>query len=445
MSDSPKPSVPLTVLPPAPPATARWRSLALRLYRLGIVCAIVFIIHRHHTRLSIDGGAEITLDEIRPFFPAAAKLDPDTSERRGLFVLDKSSNPVGYVLRTSPVSDSIKGYAGPTDTLLALDYPGMKVLGIKIRSSWDTKVHVKDVGNDEYFMGLWNGKTWDEVAGLDPRAAHIEGVSGASLTSLAIANAIQHRFKVSKDAAAIKPPPVHLRPHDWGLLAVIAAALAFTFVPHLRSHTWARRAFQIVLIGYVGFWNGQLLAQSLMSGWSAGGVAWRTAPALALLLAAALIVPWTSRRAIYCSQICPHGAAQEWVGRLSRRKLRLPHGLERGLRWLPPLLIAFVLTITMWKLPIDLADVEPFDAYLIRTASVSIITIGIAVAGLVAAVFVPMAYCKYGCPTGLILNFLRSHGRADTFGRRDYAAGLLVLLTVGLYACYGVAQHWMHR
>lgn len=442
MSDSPKPSVPLTVLPPAPAPAARWRSLALRLYRLGIICAIVFIIQRHQTRMRVE---EITLDEVRPFFPAAAKLDLDTSERGGLFVLDKSSNPVGYVLRTSPVSDSIKGYAGPTDTLLALDYPGMKVLGIKIRSSWDTKVHVKDVGNDEYFMSLWNGKTWDEVAGLDPRAAHIEGVSGASLTSLAIANAIQRRFKVSKDAAGVKPPPVYLRPHDWGLLAVIAAALAFTFVPHLRSHTWARRAFQVVLIGYVGFWNGQLLAQSLMSGWSAGGIAWRTAPALALLLAAALIVPWTSRRAIYCSQICPHGAAQEWVGRLSRRKLHLPRGVDRGLRWLPPLLIAFVLTITIWKLPIDLADVEPFDAYLIRTASVGMVTIAIAVAGLVAAAFVPMAYCKYGCPTGLILSFVRSHGRADTFGRRDYAAGLLVLLTVGLYASYGVVQHWIYR
>ena len=443
MPDTPTQPVPLTVLPPAPSRGARLRAVALRLYRLGVICAIVFIIHRHHSRLRVDEGAEITLDEVRPFFPAAAKLDTDTSARGGLFVLDKTSNTVGYVLRTSPISDSIKGYAGPTDTLLALDYPGMTVLGIRIRSSWDTKVHVKDVGNDEYFMGLWTGKTWDQVAGMEPRAAHIEGVSGASLTSLAIANAIQQRFKASREAAAAKPPPVHFRWHDWGLIAVIALALAFTFVPHLRSHTWARRAFQIVLIGYVGFWNGQILAQSLMSGWSAAGVAWRTAPALALLLAAALVVPWTSRRAIYCSQICPHGAAQELVGRLNRRKLHVSRGLDAGLRWLPPLLILFVLTITIWRLPIDLADVEPFDAYLIRTASR--VSIGIAVAGLVAAAFVPMAYCKYGCPTGLVLSFIRSHGRADTFGRRDYAAGLLVLLTVALYTSYGAVHHCIVR
>jgi NosR/NirI family nitrous oxide reductase transcriptional regulator len=448
MSSPPPPAttaVPLTVLQTPQRGGGGWRmrSLALRLYRLAIVCAIVFIVHRHYARLRIDAGAEVTLDEIRPFFPAASKLDPDTSERRGLFVLDKTSNPIGYVLRTSPVSDEVKGYAGPTDTLLALDYPGMKVLGVKIRSSWDTKVHVKDVAADQYFMSLWTGKTWDEVAGLDPRAAHIEGVSGASLTSLAIANGIQHRFKAATEAANAKPPPPHLRLHDWGLIAVIGLALAFTFVPHLRSRVWARRAFQVVLIGYVGFWNGQILAQSLMSGWSAGGAAWRNAPALALLMAAALIVPWTSRRALYCSQICPHGAAQEWIGRLTRWNVHLPKSLERGLRWLPALLIALVLTVTMWQLPIDLADVEPFDAYLIRTASLA--TIVIAIAGLVAAAFVPMAYCKYGCPTGMVLSFLRSHGKADVFGRRDIAAGVMVLLVVALYMGYGPVHHWIVR
>lgn len=447
----PTPKVPLPVLLSGSGSSSsssvnrgsHMRAIVLRLYRLAIICAIVFVIHRHYSRLRIDSGAEITLDEIRPFFATAAKLDPDTSERRGLFVLDKASNAIGYVLRTSPVSDDIKGYAGPTDTLIALDYPGMRVRGIKVRSSWDTKVHVKDIVNDGYFMKLWTGKNWDEVAGLDPKAAHIEGVSGASLTSLAIANGIQHRFKAATDAANAKPPPVRFRVHDWALLAVIALALVFTFLPHLRSRAWARRTFQLVLIGYVGFWNGQILAQSLMSGWSAAGVAWRTAPALALLLGAALITPWTSRRAFYCSQVCPHGAAQEWIGRLTRWNIHLPRGIEQGLRWLPALLIAFVLTITMWQLPIDLADVEPFDAYLIRTASVA--SIAIALGGLVAAAFVPMAYCRYGCPTGAVLSFVRSHGRADVFGRRDVAAGLMVLLVVALYMGYGPVHHWIVR
>ena len=420
----------------------RLKPWLLRLYRLGVVLTIVFIIHHQHARLMVDGDAPIKLDEVKPFFTDTARLETDESPRKGLFVLDGRGQRLGYVVRTSPVSDKITGYAGPTDTLIAMD-SGFRVIGVRIRSSWDTKVHVRDVGNDAYFMKTWDGKAWDEVAGFEPRAAGIEGVSGASLTSMAIAEGIHHRFRQAKELAIAKPPPLRLRAHDWALLAVIALAIGFTFTGHWRGHKWLRRAFQVVLIGYVGFWNGQMLAQSLLGGWAASGMAWRTAPALALLLAAALIVPWGSRRALYCSQICPHGAAQELLGRLLTRrwKLHVPKNLEASLRWLPALLVLFALTVTIWNLPFDLAGIEPFDAYLIRTAGAA--TIAIAVAGLIAAMFVPMAYCKYGCPTGAVLAFLRSHGKADRFGRRDVFAGLLLLMAIALYATYGAIRHWI--
>lgn len=406
------------------------RPFALRLYRGAILIAIIWIIHRQYARLRIDGDAPITVAEAKVFFPTAATLRVDESEKLGLFVLDPAGKQVGYVLRTSPISDKITGYAGPTDTLVALD-PAMTVVGIRIRSSWDTKTHVQDVSNDRYFMKTWTGKTWDQVAGMEPKTAGIEGTSGASLTSLAIANGIQQRFRQASSTVATRP--VRWKAHDVGLIAVIAVALAFAFT-NLRGRPWLRRTFQVVLIGYVGFYNGQLLAQSLFSGWSAHGLPWRLAPGLVLLAAAALVLPWTSRRALYCSHVCPHGAAQELLGRFTKRKLRLPRGVEHGLRWLPAGLIGLVLAVTILNLPFDLAGIEPFDAYLFRNAGRA--TIAIAVGGLIAALFVPMAYCKYGCPTGLLLNFVRSHGSADHFGRRDLGAAFLLILAATLYLKY---------
>jgi hypothetical protein len=73
-----------------------------------------------------------------------------------------------------------------------------------------------------------------------------------------------------------------------------------------------------------------------------------------------------------------------------------------------------------------LADVEPFDAYLVKTAGMA--TTAIAISSLIAAFFVPMAYCHYGCPTGALLNFIRRHGPTDRFGRREIAALLLLAL-----------------
>jgi hypothetical protein len=418
-------------------------SIAVRIYRVAVVVTIVVLLRRHESRLRIDGDRPIRIEEARAFFPAADRLSVDSSERMGLWVLDHHGEKIGYVLRTSPMSDKIVGYSGPTDTLVALtpDKQEPKVVGIKVRYSSDTKQHVADVVADDGFMGTWNGKTWDEIAGTDPRAAGIEGVSGASLTSMCIANGIRHRFEQSNQATKASEKaahePIHLRGSDFGLAAVIVVAMVFSFT-HLRSKTWLRRSFQVVLIGYVGFINGQILAQSLLAGWASTAVPWRAAPGLALLAATALIVPLATRRQVYCSHICPHGAAQELIGRVTHRWMKrppkLPRSLDHGLHWLPPMLIALVLFVTMLHVPFDLAGIEPFDGYLIRNAGAA--TIAVAVAGLVAAAIVPMAYCRFGCPTGMVLSFVRSHGKADGFSRRDLAAGVMVLGVIALYYWY---------
>jgi NosR/NirI family nitrous oxide reductase transcriptional regulator len=44
-----------------------------------------------------------------------------------------------------------------------------------------------------------------------------------------------------------------------------------------------------------------------------------------------------------------------------------------------------------------------------------------------------MAYCRYGCPTGALLNFLAAGGRPDRFSRRDAMAFAFLLLAAGLY------------
>lgn len=342
-------------------------------------------------------------------------------------MLDADGHRIGYVLRTSPISDAIRGYVGPTDTLVTMNSEG-KVIGIKIRRSDDTKSHVEDVTNDTHFTTTWNGMTWEQVAGMDLKKAGVEGTSGATLTSMAVAESIVHRFKKSSDDST-SLPSMRVRMRDVGTTLVVVAALLMAFTK-LRGKPEMRRMFQVVVIGYLGFINGDLLAQSLLAGWSVNGVAWRLAPGLTLLVGAALVVPVMTRRQVYCTHLCPHGAAQEMLGRIWPWKIHLRTDVARGLKWLPTGLLALVVVVVMLNLPLDLADIEAFDAYLIRSAGMA--TIVVAVVGLIASLFVPMAYCKYGCPTGEFLEFVRSHGRADRFGARDIVAGLLLVLVVFL-------------
>jgi len=416
----------------------KWKPFALQLYRLIVLVAIVLLIRDHRTRLRIEADAPITVPEVRTWFPAARAVELD-KEKGGLFVLDDARQPLGYVIRTRPVCDHVVGYAGPTDTMIVFDN-AQTVRAVKIRSSPDTITHVGDVVGDPFFLEKWNGKSWNQVAAMTLKKEEIDSVSGATLTSMAIAQSITLRLRATEDAAL--HPPVRFTPRDLGLMGALLLAVTVAFTSW-RGSKWMRRVLQVTAVGYVGLINGDLIAQSLLSGWAASGVAWRLAPGMALLVAAALVVPWTTRRALYCQYICPHGAAQEFLHTIKPRafSLHLPPSLASGLRWLPFFLLVISIAVTMLLLPLDLAGIEPFDAYLIRSAGKA--TIAIAIVGLVASLFIPMAYCKFGCPTGALLEFLRSHGRSDHFGKRDIAAAFLVLLTVVLYHGHATISAWI--
>lgn len=407
--------------------------LALQLYRFAVVAIIVWLVRDLAVRQRTQGDAPVVVEEVKPFFPAAHALRPDDSARDGLFILDRAGRELGYVVRTFPHAQGLIGYAGATDTLVVLDRD-WKIVGLKIHGSEETEDYIKSIATDRRFLKKWNSLTWDAAADLDLEAAGIEGVAGATMTSMAIARGVKLRLQAAR-TELLAPPPLRIGWRDAGMVAVLVGAALMAF----GRAEWRRRwklAWQLVLVGYVGLAVGDLIAMKLFGGWARNGVPWTAAPGLALLAAAALLVPWATGKPLYCHHVCPHGAAQELLGRIRPRRwqLNLPDGAVRGLEFLPPALLAFSLAMALLALPFDLADLEPFAAYVVRAAGFA--TIAVAVLGLVASLFVPQAYCRFGCPTGALLNFVRTRGATDRFSRRDGAALALVALAAVLHWQY---------
>ena len=340
------------------------RRAVLQSLRLVLLIVIVWLLRDHAVRARVESLRPLTTADVQPLFPAADRLVIDSGERGGWDVLARDGAKLGYVLQTAPVSDSIVGYRGWTNTLVAFDND-LRVVGVRIRASEDTVEHVDDIKKDRGFLRTWNGRTWDEVAGRTPEEEGIEGVSGASMTSLAIAEGIVRRLRA---ANAQTPLAFRFGARDIGLALVVIAGTVFAFTG-THGRPWLRRGFQLLVIGYVGLINADLLAQTLFVGWARSGVPWRTAPGLVLMMAAALLVPWGTGKPLYCQHLCPHGHAQELLSRIAPRRWRfaLPRGLAAGLRWLPFLTLALMLALVLLVLPHDLAAFEPFDAYAIRT------------------------------------------------------------------------------
>ena len=119
---------------------------------------------------------------------------------------------------------------------------------------------------------------------------------------------------------------------------------------------------------------------------------------------AALVVPVLSKRQLYCHHLCPFGAAQQLIRGRTPWRLVLSQNLQRGLKLIPPALLLLVVLTAVLHLPINLASIEPFDAFVFWIAGAATLTI--AVVGLAFSAIVPMAYCRFGCPTGRDARFL---------------------------------------
>jgi Na+-translocating ferredoxin:NAD+ oxidoreductase RnfG subunit len=388
-------------------------------------------------RPSLRFPEPLTLADAESLFPEASAIEPD-SRSAAWRVLNANGERLGLLLRTSPDSDNRIAYGGPTDALLALDAAGKHVVGIGIKQTYDTPRYVEDVTLDWTFIHRFDGMSLEEFSDLTVGVgADVEGVSGATMTSqVLVENLVEaaERFQEevrrqesggSGDAQGGKVwSDVRFAARDIGTAIVVLGSLVIAFT-NLRGRIWLRRVWQVVLIVYLGLINVDLLSQALFVGWAQNDVAWEMAPGLVLLAVAALVVPLTTKTQLYCHHLCPHGAAQELLRNRLPWRLHLPKWFERLLSFLPAALLVLVVAVALGHWSVDLTGIEPFDAYALRAAGVA--TIVVAIVGLVASLFVPMAYCRYGCPTGALLGFLRRNRRSGQLGLQDALAAILAV------------------
>lgn len=372
------------------------------------------------------------LEDVRLLYQDAAKVEPEANSTVVWMVLGLDGVEIGRLLRASPAADNNVGYQGPTDVLIAVDKQ-MVVTGVAVGVSYDNEPYVGYVREDEYFRKLFNGRDPSSLVTMDGNT--VEGVSGATMTSQSVARSLQLTAQAFVDeekarqaaeqkqrsasvelsnGAASGREVISLRDVSTIVITLCGVVLGLT---HMRGRKWLRIGYQFVVICWLGLSNGDMVSQALLLGWAQSGIPWQNALGLTLLTIAALLVPISTGRNVYCAQICPHGAVQQLVRRRLPWQAKLSPRIFAGLRYVPLLLIVWVVAIGLLHIPFSPVDIEPFDAWLWSIAGVA--TIAVAVVGLVASLFVPMAYCRFGCPTGAVLDYIggggKSWNRRDTF------------------------------
>ena len=129
---------------------------------------------------------ELPVEEVKPYFSDAAKTKAmDTAYYE---VKDAKGNKLGTVLFSSPYSDGIKGFNGPTPLLIALDAEG-RINNVVLLENQETPNFAKRVVDGGLYQA-WNGLTVDEA--LDKQ---VDAVSGATYTSNGVKKSLVARLK----------------------------------------------------------------------------------------------------------------------------------------------------------------------------------------------------------------------------------------------------------
>jgi len=366
---------------------------------------------------SLRFPTRIQVAELGRFFPTATDLGDGNGIRE---VIDGNGAIVGHVFRTSPDGDQIAGYQGPTDTLVALDQHG-RIVGLGVRDSFETEEYLEAVRAEPDWDTPLRGVAYEALPELDLEAAEVEGVSGATMTCQAMAESVVVRARALRDARtppSSEPPIISGAPRDIGTAAIVLIGLWLGFSRRYMPRT--RTLFQITIVVGLGLVNGDLVSQAVLAGWARNAIPWQSAIGLVLLVGVALVVPLLSGRQIYCRDLCPHGSLQKLIRRRFRGRFRIKGRAARRAAAAPSLILIAAAALAFLAPAFNLADLEPFDAYILQHAGWASLTI--AIVGLIASIWAPMAYCRYGCPTGALLAFLRTPGTRNRVTRRDVIA-----------------------
>ena len=383
--------------------------------------------------------------EIAEWFPKAKSLRQISASTSD--VLDEKGQVLGSIVRTGPLSDSIVGYQGPTELLLQLSKASVSsdqpegdaiVKAARIRKSFDNEPYVDYVRTEYGFWPLFQDKTMKQLAEMDLVAEEVEGVSGATMTSMAVAETlvksagahlVEKPISANKNLGWFQSLVQEVRISSVDIATVVVLLLAFVSKRlGLFRVQWMRRIWLILVVVVIGWWSGNLISMALLSGWGAEGIAWKLAPALALLAAIAFLSPPLTKSNPYCNHLCPHGAIQQLIkpSQKSRRKWSPARWLTRLLTYMPGVTLVIAYICLVIAPTSDLSSWEPFHAYLINIAGWG--ALALALGTLAFSAFVPMGYCRFGCPTGRLLDYVRRKATSDRIRIADgVALGLLAV------------------
>jgi hypothetical protein len=292
-------------------------------------------------------------------------------------------------------------YGGPLRTALVVD-GRKKIRHVAILESDDTRSYLDRVVEQAGILDHYAGKTLDNLPEVD-------GISGATLSSTAIIRSVDAAAqKIGTTQFGLPAKGVEIRktatPETAKLMLICLFFAGAVVISRkgFKHRTTARTAMLVMSAVTLGFWLGAQFSLStvatLISGTWLKGMA-TYAALLCLVLAIALFL--ITRKNLFCAYICPFGAVQEMLGRITGC------APPRSRKWMDWTARAWVLAVLAGALyfhtPAD-AMYEPFSKAFNFVGSG--IVYGLTIVVVIGSLVVRRPWCNLFCPAKAVFFYL---------------------------------------
>ncbi|MBI5091755.1 MAG: 4Fe-4S binding protein [Candidatus Hydrogenedentes bacterium] len=304
----------------------------------------------------------------------------------------------GYVFSTSHFSSKIQGYGGPIELVVYVNQDGI-LRDFEFFRSSETPAYVARLR--QWRDGL-NGANLFEPSPF----AHVDAVSGATLTSAAILKTLEEsgrRFAAEILRREVAPvvPAFARSTRDWGFISLAGLAVLATLLRFRPSRPLRRVVLALTVIVLGWQLNIQYSMQHTIAlldlNWPAAAI---TAP-FALVVLIPLFAAFFGN--VYCGSLCPFGALQELVGDICPVKWgRNPDNVVwRYGRFVKYVLLFLVIALYARYRDASVLSADPLITLFgpARSDSALVLFGGV----LVACVFYRRFWCRNLCPAGAFL------------------------------------------
>ena len=351
-------------------------------------------------------GAKITNGAVEQYLavalPQAGHFENIGEGTFAAYQDDSLQQLIGYV----SVGEAT-GYGGPMKVAVATDLEG-NVLGLAVMEHKETPAWYDRVAGSDFIESLV-GKNYQEgfVIGED-----VDGVTGATYTSRAIANAA---LQASREVAGIQlglpvaeetPPRIQFGFPEITLIGLFVVGYIghrkkFKYTKQLR---WISMIVGLVVLGFIYTRPLTLsdVSKFLMGFWPQ----WQTNLYWYLLMGGILFVFTVDNKNPYCEWFCPFGAAQECMGAIGGARTVSPGRFKNFLKWLPRGLAWLALVLAFLFRNPGLTSYEVFGTFFDLNGNT--LQFALLIIILVVSLFVRRPWCHYLCPLRPVTDFYRS-------------------------------------